>query len=171
MSNTISKQNLKAFFEIASANGWNVRNDYSGRCMYGDRCFAIDGDGSLGSFAGQLFIAVAEGDLDPYELSDMFETTRQDNMGLGMVYYFPGWKADDDEFKALCREYGCCEDEFEDEDDEDDEDEFDDEDDEDDEDEFDDEIERAAGGSLMDAIREDSKLDPLSADYEGDDEE
>lgn len=147
MSNTISKNNLRSFFEIASANGWNVRNDYSGRCMYGDRCFAIDGDGSLGQFAGQLFIAVAEGDLDAYELSDMFETTRQDNMGLGMVYYFPGWKADDDEFKALCREYGCCEDEF------------------------DDEIERAAGGSLMDAIREDSKLDPLSADYEGDDEE
>lgn len=156
MSNTISKKTLHSIFEIASANGWNVRNDYSGRCMYGDRCFAIDGDGSLGSFAGQLFIAVAEGDLDPYELSDMFETTRQDNMGLGMVYYFPGWKADADEFKALCREYGCCEDEF---------------DDEDDEDEFDDEIERAAGGSLMDAIREDSKLDPLSADYEGDDEE
>lgn len=157
MTNTISKNNLSAFFEIASANGWNVRNDYSGRCMYGDRCFAIDGDGSLGSFAGQLFIAVAEGDLDPYELSDIFATTRQDNMGLGMVYYFPGWKADDDEFKALCREYGCCEDYDEDEDDG--------------EDEFDDEIERAAGGSLMDAIREDSKFDPLSADYEGDDEE
>ncbi|MBQ3348786.1 MAG: hypothetical protein IJG38_00150 [Thermoguttaceae bacterium] len=107
---TIQKEILEAIFEIATDNGWNLTNTYSGRFMYGAQCFSIDGDGDLGQIAAQLFIEIRENeDIDAYALAEMFGSVRRDNLGLGTVYYFPGWLADEDEFNELCKAYGIDE--------------------------------------------------------------
>ncbi len=104
---------LKRVFDDLS-DEFSIRNDYSGRFMYGAKCFAITT--RSGGQAGELFSAILCGVqcvnadmtgetemLDAYvdllnELSDLFSNMCQDQMGLGMVDYFPGYQlVEDDE--------------------------------------------------------------------------
>ena len=58
---------------------------YSGRAMYGARCVAIDGDNVLDAVA-----KIVEAWKDAtYELAQLLRRARYDNMGMGMVLYFP----------------------------------------------------------------------------------
>lgn len=71
--------------------------DYSGRYMYGDTCVAIS-DGpdmqvSLGLLA-ELFDCILDKVKD-IKLSEYFSDIRLDNMGLGMVIYFPNLNMED----------------------------------------------------------------------------
>jgi hypothetical protein len=65
---------------------------YSGRGMYGKSCLGIDVDrGGLGPMIAKIMSALAgysEADRDT--VCEAFRTEMaQDNMGLGMIYYFP----------------------------------------------------------------------------------
>jgi hypothetical protein len=63
-----------------------VRTDYSGRGMYGDKCLAIVGDlRDLLRFAAELTQAIGVEDAN-----DILGRVRSDSMGLSSVYYFPG---------------------------------------------------------------------------------
>lgn len=85
-----------------------VRNDYSGRSMFGDRCFGIDFDDGRDAYA---FIAAITSHLREYEEAfdndgfppemevptpvdpiELALQTRTDNMGMGMIAYWPGYR-------------------------------------------------------------------------------
>ena len=62
----------------------NLRDSYSGRCMYGKTTWAISGDFSTGDVACAWAYAVQyDDDLRP----DMIEGLSEDSMGLGTVIY------------------------------------------------------------------------------------
>lgn len=73
-----------------------VRTDYSGRFMYGDECIGID-LASVSDFSTVLLNIAAE---DRELARTLADSQRSDSMGLGVIVYFPGVKApeqDDDE--------------------------------------------------------------------------
>lgn len=86
----------RASFNELEANGHSVRDNYSGRGMYGKQCFALVGhvDHLLRMFGDAQVLELE--DIDLYAMSGNIS---QDNMGLEFVYYFPNWTVavDDDE--------------------------------------------------------------------------
>lgn len=72
-----------------------VRVDYSGRGMYGDKCFGLMLDGlpdMLKVFAGLgLINETLDGELDD-DIQRLAEAVRTDNMGRDTIYYFPGFE-------------------------------------------------------------------------------
>jgi hypothetical protein len=73
-----NEEKIEALKEIADWNGWNFRDDYSGRGMYGSMCAAISGDS-----ATNIIEAAAERGI---------KGASQDSMGLGAVVYWQGIK-------------------------------------------------------------------------------
>ncbi len=62
----------------------NLRDSYSGRCMYGKTTWAISGDFGMGDIAVAWAYAVqTDPDLQPNHLDSLSE----DSMGLGVVVY------------------------------------------------------------------------------------
>lgn len=64
---------------------------YSGRGMMGRECLAVNADGALGMFASVLQ-AITEMGEEPGELNllmEMMRSARTDNMGHGVVVYWP----------------------------------------------------------------------------------
>lgn len=93
----------RELYEELEENGFKVRDDYSGRGMFGERCFGYEpDDGNLFLwFLQQLY---DEGqDWEFYDEvqtlldCDAFEVQCMDSMGLGTIVYFPGLKVADDE--------------------------------------------------------------------------
>lgn len=67
-------------------------NDYSGRGMFGQKCLGISGSTSaLDMFLIDL-VADAPNKKVRKELRDMIKAMRRDQLGLGMIYYFPGFQ-------------------------------------------------------------------------------
>ncbi len=84
---------LETIFD-ALGHGEGVRPDgYSGRGMYGKTCAAITFPDAQAvyRFFTQLGYFSAEDDRSSRDLSDLVNTSRTDNMGMGTVVYFPGW--------------------------------------------------------------------------------
>lgn len=68
---------------------YTIRNDYSGRGMYGDTCFAIDMADMTQAF--QLIAAFgAELADDAFQGQELARRARTDSMGFDIVLYFPG---------------------------------------------------------------------------------
>lgn len=67
---------------------YNVRNDYSGRGMYGETCFGVSGadEFTLGVIFHRLMGDTA------VELANRANT---DTLGRGTIVYFPGVKLED----------------------------------------------------------------------------
>lgn len=66
----------------------NLRDDYSGRCMYGKETHAISGDFSISELLSLVLEAVKHGTLTEDDLSDIKRFgLSQDSMGLGVVIY------------------------------------------------------------------------------------
>lgn len=67
---------------------------YSGRYMYGKDCFAIVTEDSAWSIAvrAAMYLAEYEDDMESTEALGYIvnHEPRQDSMGLGVVYYWPG---------------------------------------------------------------------------------
>lgn len=71
---------------------------YSGRAMYGKKCLAVYGDAgsaqsTLLAVINYLIDSVADESMERAEASEVAEELlgyRQDSMGLGVVYYWPG---------------------------------------------------------------------------------
>lgn len=70
-----------------------VRTDYSGRFMYGDECIGID-LASVTDFSVVLLNVAARDREFAYTLAD---AERSDSMGFGVIVYFPGVKAPEQE--------------------------------------------------------------------------
>lgn len=72
-----------------------VRTDYSGRSMYGESCFGLvlRNDDAFGDIYALVRALVDKGVLeDDYEDVEMVRAMREDSMGLGTIYYFPGYQ-------------------------------------------------------------------------------
>ena len=84
----------KLFTELKE-NGFDVRDDYSGRGMFGEQCFGYESDG------GNLFLWFLQQLYDEGEDwrfydevkalldADVFERECSDSIGLGIIIYYP----------------------------------------------------------------------------------
>lgn len=78
-----------------------IRDDYSGRGMYGRTCVGVVGDrpSAAVQFMYCLAEVIHEDDLDDQKdfVLEMSEALTMDNMGRSaMIYYFPGYKIVED---------------------------------------------------------------------------
>lgn len=95
---TISEELSSVIREVAEDCDITIHKDYSGRFMYGATCLGLSFEGSAGSlFAAFIRELEAFGEYVNEEAAEMFEAMRSDNLGLGTIFYFPGWKFDESE--------------------------------------------------------------------------
>lgn len=81
----------KLIITIADDYGLEVRTDYSGRGMYGKTCMAVVGrDVDFWQFTLALGGEFATHDEGMEMLDMMGDPPSRDNMGLSMVWYWPG---------------------------------------------------------------------------------
>jgi len=81
----------------------DIRTDYSGRGMWGDECLAYTGD-DVFSFAARLAVLIDTGDVDGCDADgidvlaaiDALPRPRIDDMGTGIVYYWPSIRVSDE---------------------------------------------------------------------------
>jgi hypothetical protein len=91
-------------------DGAEVYSDYSGRGMYGERCFGIVHNGSSAKVALAIVDALRSAafrtlddpdwfDMDEVmsDAEDILRRASEDSMGLSSITYFPGWVLPDDE--------------------------------------------------------------------------
>lgn len=75
----------------------SIQRAYSGRGMYGATCLAVDfrSHAALNRFFFELGLAVARdqsgNDFLEEELAELVDSVRTDQLGLGIVAYFPGF--------------------------------------------------------------------------------
>jgi NADH/NAD ratio-sensing transcriptional regulator Rex len=99
----LNEQDSEAVVNAAISAGIDVdegglRRDYSGRFMFGQRCFGIVGSDSQWA---EFVIALKEDEAQGLaskglakKLADYLDT---DSMGLSTIYYFPGFLLDGDD--------------------------------------------------------------------------
>ncbi|MFA7264715.1 MAG: hypothetical protein WC054_00085 [Candidatus Nanopelagicales bacterium] len=101
---TINARFITEALECAQVWDARVRNDYSGRGMYGEECFGITFDGrsdpfrffaSLGELVGEQQ-EFDEPDLEQGFAVVLAQRACMDSMGLGTVLYFPGYQLEGD---------------------------------------------------------------------------
>lgn len=86
----MQKELAELLVQIIENNGEeaDLRDDYSGRGMYGDETYAVTCDCGLGYVLGLVLESVKDGYLTEDDLKDIKSFGfRQDSMGLGMVIY------------------------------------------------------------------------------------
>lgn len=83
-------------------DGLRLHERYSGRGMYGEQCVAFYG-GDTRAFLVSLAIDAPEDTREDFR--DMLKNERSDNLGLDMVYYFPGFKVSKELLKGFARIY------------------------------------------------------------------
>lgn len=85
-------------------SGFKPRS-YSGRGMYGKECLGVCPEGGLGPFVSTLMVSVLENVAhdhgshaeEKFEAAKALEKLTTDNMGRGVVVYFPGVPFEGDE--------------------------------------------------------------------------
>lgn len=75
--------------EVIAEYAEDVHLTYSGRGMYGDTCYGFSGD--VARIIGDLLQDIADMPDLIRQFGEMLSVSRRDNMGLGMIIYFPGW--------------------------------------------------------------------------------
>jgi hypothetical protein len=83
---------LECVFQVGLSEE-DVRWDYSGRGMYGDRCFGIVG--TLVDYTAFLLelSVLARNDADYWDLAmELSQHVNTDNMAYSTIYYFPSVK-------------------------------------------------------------------------------
>lgn len=87
----VADYDVKKFLERLEEQGLEPYS-YSGRFMYGQHCPAVNVE-SIGEFLACIFQVGMELGIREPEADDEFDLllrgTRSDQMGLGMVYYWP----------------------------------------------------------------------------------
>lgn len=101
MTTALDARDTEAIFHAADAAGIDVdedlRRDYSGRGMFGDRCFGIvGGPGQFASFMAGIAADEAEGNANEGLAERLAENVVTDDMGLSTIYYFPAYLLDGD---------------------------------------------------------------------------
>lgn len=75
-----------------------LRENYSGRGMYGKECYGVEGNTTaLGEFESALALLTVMDDLDDKvnghtalnAMTDLADMRRSDSMGLDTIYYYP----------------------------------------------------------------------------------
>ena len=86
---------------------YDLTDDYSGRGMYGDTCFGVtvESAGAAAAIGAALLLACHDNSQRQHMDDAMDDATalvaplvrgmRLDSMGLGTIFYFPGWTLDD----------------------------------------------------------------------------
>jgi hypothetical protein len=95
----LSPRFLEQAADIANIGDCPIRDDYSGRGMYGEQCVGIDlpGQRELYRFLialGALMTEDASWRDDPEPTADAMDLANAaitDSLGLGVILYFPGW--------------------------------------------------------------------------------
>ena len=99
ISVALAKKFEQALIRLSSSFDMDVRPNYSGRGMFGKTCLGIDTDHSAFVVAVNVVNAIYNmQDIDENERELLFEAvegTRQDNMGLGYIYYWCGISYDE----------------------------------------------------------------------------
>lgn len=96
--NTISKELQEVITRISEDCDITIHEDYSGRFMYGSTCLGLSFEGSAGSLFAAFIRELENAESSTVEeAAEMFEAMRSDNLGLGTIFYFPGWKFDESE--------------------------------------------------------------------------
>ena len=72
----------------------DVRENYSGRGMYGDTCFGLTVDRESEMF--KFFVAAGH-ILDMEDAMTLASSAHSDNMGRSIIFYFPGVKLSDED--------------------------------------------------------------------------
>lgn len=100
----------RKLYEELEKNGFKVRDDYSGRGLFGDCCFGYEPDD------GNLFLWLLQQLYDEGEEwefydevrtlldYDAFETESTDSMGLGIIVYYPGLKVEEEKLCQTSKE-------------------------------------------------------------------
>lgn len=96
--NTIQRKLVERAIEYL--DDVEIRDDYSGRGMYGKTCFGITGTIlDYGKFVANL---IYEADVDPDEFPNggddamlMVDSLCYDSMRKNFIFYFPGWQLTD----------------------------------------------------------------------------
>lgn len=95
-------QMRRAIYKALEEYGLEVRDDYSGRCMYGDRCFGFTGGPEAVTQFFSFMHAFASG-TEGEEIEDNAEQFFEelpnlswDSMGLDMIFYFPRVTVEED---------------------------------------------------------------------------
>lgn len=95
MKLTLTTAQAKSILRNLPANDPNVRlmTDYSGKFMFGAKCIAFGASSALDVSTAVMLTAL---DGDWFEASQyLMSLARQDDLGLGVVVYFPGIKIAD----------------------------------------------------------------------------
>jgi hypothetical protein len=69
-----------------------VHPDYSGRGMYGERCFGISG--RYLTAIGVLEVLEDVFGVDSPKARDFMHRVQTDSLGLGTIFYFPGYSVE-----------------------------------------------------------------------------
>ena len=78
----------KIIVDAARDNGFELYFNYSGRGMFGKKCFGITGNLSdIGSFFIDACMSCSEEEI--YDLSDCFTSVQWDSLGIDKIFYFP----------------------------------------------------------------------------------
>ena len=75
-----------------------IHRDYSGRFMCGDTCFGFSGR-NLYAIVAKILEIIAANEQLVMEFSELLARTKQDDLGLGWIIYFPGWTVPDENKK------------------------------------------------------------------------
>lgn len=93
---TISNELANILIDSANECDVYLRNDYSGRFMYGATCWGVDGDyDKVEDFIYTATKKAIKAGLED-EFDDMIKAKQQDQMGLGTIVYFPNYIFDDE---------------------------------------------------------------------------
>lgn len=83
---TINEADASELDSLAETYEMTLRNDYSGRGMYGEKCFGID-YWSTSSWEVAKYLMEALGVDRTYQI---MEVHHMDSMGMDYIHYFPG---------------------------------------------------------------------------------
>lgn len=75
----------QALTEIEDTCTVTLKDNYSGRGMYGKKCFGV-----IGNQSGFLRFMIELAVIDPDTARDLADRVSTDGMGLSTIFYFPG---------------------------------------------------------------------------------
>lgn len=88
---TLTRQETEAVRWAASETG-SLYEEYSGRGMYGATCFGVTGPTSV---LGRFLVALRMYDEHVELCEGLAEAATHDDLGLGSIWYFPGFRLND----------------------------------------------------------------------------
>lgn len=90
MSSLIPVGYIQEALDVAGIEDAKLR-DYSGRFMYGETCLGIVFDHALAPLSFMTALGLVQEYTQGFNALDLARAARMDEMGKGVVVYFPGW--------------------------------------------------------------------------------